>query len=241
MARPHHLNRNAPMSILLPGFVQSILRTFGKTGDAVGEPRVPPNANMAGGYVFIHIPKTAGTSMCEALGLPETTHATASEFRAMLGPQYDHLYSFAFTRNPWDRFLSLYLYARMEESHHHSARHPRRKRYGRHPDYKTLRTASLQDAARLLLDGKLGFHWLPQHRWVCDENDRVICNFVGRLESLDADWPQIAARTKAAASMPRKNVSNVEKIPYQQRIDDKTKSLLDEYYRRDIELFGYQF
>jgi hypothetical protein len=63
------------MSILLPGFVQSILRTFGKTGDAVGEPRVPPNANMAGGYVFIHIPKTAGTSMCEALGLPETTHA----------------------------------------------------------------------------------------------------------------------------------------------------------------------
>jgi hypothetical protein len=69
---------------------------------------------------------------------------------------------------------------------------------------KTLRTASLQDAARLLLDGKLGFHWLPQHRWVCDENDRVICNFVGRLESLDAVWPQIAARTKAAASMPRK-------------------------------------
>ena len=64
------------MSILLPGFVQSILRTFGKTGDAVGEPRVPPNANMAGGYVFIHIPKTAGTSMCEALRLPETTHAT---------------------------------------------------------------------------------------------------------------------------------------------------------------------
>ena len=220
---------------------QSILRTFGKTGDAVGEPQVPPNANVAGGFVFIHLPKTAGTFICEALGLPETTHATASEFRGMLGPQYEQLFSFAFTRNPWDRFLSLYLYARMEESHHHSAKLLRRKRYGRHLDYDTLRTASLQDAAQLLVNGKLSYQWLPQHRWVCDENGRIICHFVGRLESLDTDWPPIAAKAQAAAILPRKNVANVEKIPYQQRIDDTTKSLLDEYYRRDIELFGYRF
>jgi hypothetical protein len=34
---------------------------------------------------------------------------------------YLNLYSFAFVRNPWDRFLSLYLYARLKQSYHHSS------------------------------------------------------------------------------------------------------------------------
>ncbi|MFM8250901.1 MAG: sulfotransferase family 2 domain-containing protein [Planctomycetota bacterium] len=228
-------------SKLFPKIFSSWRRLFGHSRTTRIEPALPPNANLAAGFIFVHIPKTAGTSMCAALGLAETTHATASEFRTLLGAQYEQLFSFAFTRNPWDRFLSLYLYARMEESHHHSAKRPHRKRYGKHPDYDTLRQASLSDAAHLLLEGRLGMHWLPQHRWVCDEQGQIICTFVGQLESLDEQWPQIVAQTKATALVPRKNVANVDKIPYQDRIDDRTKSLLDEYYQRDIELFGYRF
>ena len=202
---------------------------------------LPPNVNNAKGYIFVHIPKTAGTSMCEALGLSDTMHETAIDYRRMLGGRYDELYRFAFVRNPWDRFLSLYMYARMEESHHHSASAPHSKKCGKHPDYETLKHTSIQDAAALLIAGQLSFQWLPQHRWVCDENGKVIVDFVGRVEAVEHDWPVVAARVGGRTNMPRRNVANVEKVPYQQVLDSKTKALLDDYYKKDVELFGYQF
>ena len=202
---------------------------------------LPANVNIAKGYIFVHIPKTAGTAMCEALGLSETIHETAIDYRRMLGGRYDELYRFAFVRNPWDRFLSLYMYSRMEESHYHSATAPHSKKYGKHPDYEALKHASIQDAAALLIAGQLSFLWLPQHRWVCDENGKVIVDFVGRVEAVEHDWPVVAARVGARTNMPRRNVANVEKVSYQQVLDLKTKALLDEYYKKDIELFGYQF
>ena len=48
---------------------------------------LPVNVNNATGYIFIQIPKTAGTSMCEALGLSDTRHETAIDYRRMLGAQ----------------------------------------------------------------------------------------------------------------------------------------------------------
>jgi len=223
------------------GFGRSILWKLRRTASLIMGTSLPANVNNSKGYVFVHIPKTAGTSMCETLGLPETTHDTAVELRRMLGNRYDELFRFAFVRNPWDRFLSLYFYARMEESHHHSAKAPHRKRHGKHPDYDTLKHASIQDAASLLIAGNLGFHWLPQHRWVCDENHRIIVDFIGRVEALEKDWSVVAAKVCAFTNVPRRNVANVAKVHYQQLLDPKTKALLDEYYKDDIELFGYRF
>ena len=76
---------------------------------------------------------------------------------------------------------------------------------------------------------------------MCDENGKVIVDFVGRVEAVEHDWPVVAARVGGRTNMPRRNVANVEKVPYQQVLDSKTKALLDDYYKKDVELFGYQF
>lgn len=75
------------------------------------------------GIVFIHIPKTAGTSISDALrkadrraikhlpGMLKTKHLTACDVRRAVTPEkYDRLYSFAVIRDPFERFCSIFFY-----------------------------------------------------------------------------------------------------------------------------------
>lgn len=63
-------------------------------------------AQQTHNYVFIHIPKTGGTSIRDALDMwPTSKHLTAREWREMY-PESSGQFSFAFVRNPWDRLIS---------------------------------------------------------------------------------------------------------------------------------------
>ena len=73
-------------------------------------------------FIFIHIPKTAGTSIAAALRQYQNPkcnalhsnsfdrkHPTTNEIKTHLGEErFNQYYKFAFVRNPWDRVLSNY-------------------------------------------------------------------------------------------------------------------------------------
>jgi chondroitin 4-sulfotransferase 11 len=60
--------------------------------------------------IFIHINKTGGTSVLNALNLTKS-HLTAKEIIEKVGrDKYENAYKFAAVRNPWDKALSHYKY-----------------------------------------------------------------------------------------------------------------------------------
>lgn len=69
-------------------------------------------------FVFIHNPKTGGTSIIKALGgdlqtIEPALHLTPLEaINCFFKDRWDDYHSFSFVRNPWDRAVSLYLYHR---------------------------------------------------------------------------------------------------------------------------------
>lgn len=213
--------------------------------------------NISHGYIFVHIPKNAGSSVADALGIETSYHYTAQSYRDILGKSsYDNRFSFAFVRNPWDRFLSLYRYARLDESRYHSAIDPESAPHGKHEDYDLLCDATVEDCARHLREGRLQHddfinHWRPQSDWLTDEEGNVIVDYVGRVETINDDFQTVANRLNLPVDMlPVVNSSKDSTVStsssdtvtgYQSAFTDEARSIVTEYYREDIERWGYAF
>ena len=78
-------------------------------------------------FIFVHIPKTAGTSTLRWLNggvVKRNCHSTALQYKKMLGQQYNSFFKFSFVRNPWDRMLSFYKYY-MSYDQHTPLKHPK--------------------------------------------------------------------------------------------------------------------
>jgi len=56
--------------------------------------------------VFVHIPKTAGTSMEKCYFLGGSGHTEIHKY--VNQPGFDDAFKFAFVRNPWDRYVSAF-------------------------------------------------------------------------------------------------------------------------------------
>ncbi|MDX1406522.1 MAG: sulfotransferase family 2 domain-containing protein [Saprospiraceae bacterium] len=201
-------------------------------------------------FLFVHIPKTAGTSIKKALGLtPEASHGKYFHFRERLGPRaYRKYYKIAFVRNPWDRFLSFYLYARMDENFYHSTRNPDKALYGKNRHYDLLKHASLNDCAHYLIEGRFKplsgtFYFMaPQCEWIMDEQDTLQIDFLGKYESLEADVSQVCDHLGMPdAHLEVINNSRRERADFRQYYDAETRALIAKYYERDIELLKYTF
>lgn len=196
-------------------------------------------------FIFIHIPKNAGTSISKSIGFNESSHAKASEIIDDFGKDYFiNKFSFSIVRNPIQRFLSLYHYAKMDVSLYHNNLDPSKSLYGRHLDYSTLKDASIYDCAILLKEGLLKHdtswnHWDPQYTWIYDkkENDKLI-DKVYRLENLNELKKDFLDLFGIQLTLNNFNKSDRDNSDF---LDKRTLSILREFYQKDFELFNYNY
>jgi hypothetical protein len=217
--------------------------------------------------LFVHIPKTAGQSIerffLQRVGLswenraplllrPNTdpragprslAHLTAAEYVELgylSAEDFARYYKFAFVRNPWERLLSEYRY-----------RDDYMRRYSfREFVLHGLPPAGWTDAYR---------HVVPQYDFLHDTQGRLLVDFVGRFERLQADFDRVRERLGiAAAALPHVNAarrstlkarakrllrgeSRRDQTPYTEYYDDETREAVTTLYRKDIDTFGYAF
>lgn len=184
--------------------------------------------------IFIHITKTAGTSVAKGLFDYLPYHYTAIDYRVIYGRDtFERYYKFAFVRNPWDRLYSAYRYLksggwnaedRMWSQQHLSG-------YDDFNDF-VLRWLSEENIASHI-------HFRPQYQFVCDDSGKLLLDYLAYFETIAEDFEKIAGHLQLERHLKHHNASPVGR--YQDIYDDDARSRVAEVYARDIELFGYDF
>jgi len=72
-----------------------------------------------------------------------------------------------------------------------------------------------------------------------DDAGRIIVDFVGRFERLAEDFASACARIDLRSELPQLNTTAHQ--TYRNYYDDDTRALIEHHFRRDIARFGYAF
>jgi chondroitin 4-sulfotransferase 11 len=189
--------------------------------------------------IFIHIPKNAGTSILQALGMPMGYgHRPWQDYKMVWPRRWYFYFKFAVVRNPWDRVVSNYLYARTARSVYHSSNGA--APFGTHPDYETLRDASFQRCVELI--PTLKHHgWVPQSYWICGPRGKIMMNYLCRYERLAQDFAHVCRKLRIKRELPLLNASENKTKSWQDFYDEKTAAAVRRLYAADIDIFGYEF
>jgi len=204
--------------------------------------------------IFVHIPKTAGTSLEFALfkdyertpsnlwgfRLPSNRqggalqHWKAKQIRQEVGTEdFDRYFKFAFVRNPWDRMVSLFSYLTQTE------RIPRK----RIRDFLGIsQDISFKAFVRTICESEPHPHWEEQHKFVLDEDGKLLVDFIGRYENLHQGYTYVCSqlpRLRKKVPLPRRLASL--RCSYLRYYDNETREMVADKYKTDRELFGYSF
>jgi chondroitin 4-sulfotransferase 11 len=180
-------------------------------------------------HVFIHINKTAGTSIVQALRILPEGHKTALQKQNELGKAvWASKFSFAFVRNPWERLVSQYYYrVRINKTN--------------------LQTQPLGFPAWLgeVFEAQNPYYrdnpqvFSPQLDWLTDETGQIIVSFIGRFENLDRDFQTICQHLQRPTQLPHVNAST--HTDYHAYYDSSTTKLVARAFAKDLDHFGYKF
>lgn len=187
--------------------------------------------NLKHKFVYVHLPKTGGTSVRKALESKSETesfmsrdkkHMSARQIRDYLGTEtYSSLTSFAHVRNPWDLEVSTYHYVLQNEGHY---LHSIFKKLGSFDNYISWRCRHAP---------------FQQTDTLSDESGNLIVDHIHKFENLAESFAEIMKKFQIEADLPKLNSSKHR--DYQSYYNEKTRRLVAQAFDKDIELFGYSW
>lgn len=210
--------------------------------------------------IFIHITKTAGSSVEVALNEVEQRgdgavdpmsgdfvnvitgkekHMTARACQAFVGDEvWSTYFKFANVRNPFDRFHSLWWNGRNV-----SMRHSLDLRgFVDYAFHRGIRGRALNWRQKIW---KVHQRFWPQTEWLRSANGEIEMDQIMKFETIDEDFAKLAARIGLPSTeLPKilmKNRRPSSRRPYAEDYDDETRRLVADFYRSDFETFGYEF
>ena len=218
--------------------------------------------NTTFGFIFVHVPKSAGTSVTSVLSRLSTLldvevggsafgesiqsayrkrhgiskHSTALELRTRLGEQLWLKYvSFGVVRHPLGRLASAYRFLRQWDS-------PDNRWRTRMLEFPAFRDFVASDV--WLEDEGPDRMFRPQAFWLADQSsNRLLVDRVMYVESLHADLCKVllesgVPRSKLPDEVPHLNSTRKQDVAY--ALSEELMAKVGERYRRDLEIFGYE-
>ncbi len=81
----------------------------------------------------------------------------------------------------------------------------------------------------------------PQLYWLKNSANQVPLDFIGRFENLQNDYQKICESLNVEAKPLSRMLTKGKRIPYRDLYDDKTAQKVRKMYEEEIELFEYKF
>ncbi|WP_206436089.1 sulfotransferase family 2 domain-containing protein [Altericroceibacterium xinjiangense] len=178
------------------------------------------------GVLFIHVPKNAGMSICTALYGRQMKHATVRYYAKVAPSLLSEVESVAVIRDPVERFLSAFDYARAGGSGDNLVSAPFRSLY---TSFRSLDDA-LDHIAQAKSPYRVDHIFRPQSWYVLDRSGCVAVNRLIRFDRLGEDDVLLGAGGAGLPQVNQRKGSATKATPAQER---RIRNL----YRRDASLF----
>lgn len=175
--------------------------------------------------IFIHIPKNGGGSVRLALSKDKHYggHTSLIEYKTKLPKEFNDYFKFAFTRNPYDRFISAYKYLKRRID----AQNPRFTPYISKDEIKDFKSFTNMAKTKYLTIT----HIRPQYLFLIDEKNNIGVDFLGKFETLYNDFHTICLKLNINVSLP-----HLHKSKNKPKLTDELETI-KQLYRKDYELF----
>lgn len=214
-------------------------------------------------FIYIHIPKAAGTSIENAL-YRLASQSSGSDWARRekvyrnkelfdLIKTHEKYFTFTFVRNPYSKLVSLYHfynYYRSIKFKNFLMRVFRFLELNPEKIYKKIpfNQTKLKFNQPSFVDylpqipkypfndtGNAGYHFLPQTYFISDDVD-----YIGRFENIKEDFKFVCNKIKInTKELPHINKTNHKH--YSEYYNEETRQIVSELYKEDIKRFGYQF
>lgn len=203
-------------------------------------------------FLFVHIPKCAGTSIEESLyhyqdfKYHQLVHGCTLQFKQYLNDDFfDELFKFSFIRNPWDLQVSCWRY--------YVRNHGVEMDFNEYIEWKF--TGSIEDMKdRLpkedpnvnitLLKNGFYIHRSPMTYFLIDERGNYLVNFIGALEHINEHYNEIVDELGITDSyLAHVNASTIREDihDYKSYYNEKSIELVRSRFALDIMMYGYEF
>jgi hypothetical protein len=185
-------------------------------------------------FIFIGIAKTGTQSIQAVLGgdstvPPEKYHSSIKTIHSQCPDKYKQYFKFAFVRNPWDRFVSMYFDFTQNTGHFYWSKDLL--------EYKNFNEFCLDFPQS---KWKEWIHFLPQFDMLSIDNELAM-DFIGRFENLSTDFMTVCNKLYLPkVNLPTLQKSNRDKN-YRSYYDHNTTKIIEKIYGKDINEFGYEF
>ncbi|MYM57431.1 sulfotransferase family 2 domain-containing protein [Thalassovita mangrovi] len=206
-------------------------------------------------YIFIHIPKTGGTSMALALeerakkddiligDTPKAAkrrrrfreadtrgrlwkHSTLADIEGLVGAdEVERYFTFTMVRNPWDRVVSYYHWLRDQSFDHPAVTLARGEDFSGFLSHPQT-WRSLQES--------------PARSYMTDARGNEVCDLYIRLERAEEDAAPLVDHLGFELDLPRVNAS-ARQVDYRRYYSDTDAAFLADICAEDIARFGYSF
>lgn len=185
-------------------------------------------------FVFVHIPKTGGTSIKRAL--LEYANPGQLKFEGELVTdlngyhphvgmsaeackKYADYFKFAFVRNPWAWHASIYRFTIHRGLH------------------KTICSMSFKDYIEAI--GRNETDYAKNQLDYIMVDGVIAVDFIGRFENLKDDFENVCKNIEIKTELP--HYKNLGALSYREMYSPALADIVAEHCRSDIEYFGYSF